>query len=113
MCLRTGVWLSKCICDYIPISLGWLWLFTFKLCVCLCTCVFERVKGSRAVHSVLLNMSSCVSLPVDLCPPVVCRCVWTVQPGVRFLEETASHQQGAPESRAPAFQGPKLRILGG
>lgn len=114
MCLPIGVWLFECICDYIPVSLGWLWLFTFKLCVCLCPCVLEHMKDFPGCeHSRLLNMSSCVSLPgyllssspVHACLDHSARC--------QVPPKTASHQQGAPESHAPAFQGPKSRILGG
>ena len=50
----------------------------------------------------------CFSASVSVSSSCVQMCVWTIQPGVRFLEETTSHQQGAPESHAPDFSGADL-----
>lgn len=67
------------------------------------------------MHNLLINVSLCVFLPVFLCRPVVCGCVWTIQLGVRIRGRVVftPYQQRAPESHAPPHRGRNRETLAG
>lgn len=72
----------------------------------MCFGTYEGLPGSE--HSRLLNMSSCVSPPGYLCPPVLCTPVWTIQPGVKFPPKNSLAPAGGTREPRASVSGAKI-----